>query len=111
MAKIHFHLNETIVNALTWEEYEALERAEDGELKLYQIRPVLARFLANEDNSPVEHKIAMKQLAAIPVQQIPEIIKQFMDDLRRAAIPKASGDSSSPPSDPKPESASESHAG
>lgn len=91
LPKLHFHLREDLINTLEWSEYEALERAQDGDLKLYQIRPLLARFMANEDNTSMDHVQAMRVLAKIPMVQVPDVIKSFMDALKDKTVPKENG--------------------
>lgn len=108
---IHFHLTESLVNALPEEDYEAIERAQDGDVKLYRLRPVMARFMVDENNQPVPFEQAMKQLGRVSLPQFAEFMKTFASDMKEAAVPKVSGGSSLPPSDPRPASGSESPAG
>ena len=69
--EINFHLTEESVNGLSWEEYEVFERVQDGEsIKLYRLRPVLARFMVDDKVQPVEHDKAMKILSKITMGDI-----------------------------------------
>lgn len=89
--KIHFHMGENIINELETEEYEALERAQDGEIKLYRIRPLIARFLANDDNSRMDHAKAMKLLAKLKVSQWKQVFESFMQAIKDSTVPKENG--------------------
>ena len=100
VTKIKFRMSEAMMNSLSTEEYEALERAQDGEVKMYRLRPVFARFVVDEDGMPVDHEKAMRMLGAVPITQIGEIVKGFMAALQGAVVPKESGNSSAPPSVP-----------
>lgn len=110
MTDINFYITENSVNSLTWEEYEAFERAQEGQMKLYQLRPVLARFMTNGDNKPLGHEVAMKILARLPLPKIKEAINLFMQTLQDSTIPKVREDSSKLPSAPEA-AVSESPAG
>lgn len=96
--EIQFLINETSVNNMTWEEYEAFERAQEGDVKLYRLRPILARFMLNGDGF-MEHEKAMKVLAKVPLGKIKETINQFMDTLKGSVVPKETGTPSSLPSE------------
>lgn len=98
--KIRFRMTENVMNSLSTEEYEALERAQDGDIKMYRLRPVFARFVVDEYGMPVDHNKAMKMIGTVPIAQIGEIVKGFMSALQGAAVPKKNGNSLSQPSDP-----------
>src|SRR3989304_1560917 len=38
---------------LTWEEYETIELAQEGDVKMRRLRPLVARFMVGEDNQPL----------------------------------------------------------
>lgn len=90
--KVHFHMSEGVVNSLTWEEYEALEMAQEGELKLRLIRPLLARFVVDGENKPMDHARAMKLLAKLQITQVKSVLESFMEALKEKAVPKENGD-------------------
>ena len=96
--EIHFLINEQSVNNMTWEEYETFERAQEGDVKLYRLRPILARFMLNGDGF-MEHEKAMKVLAKVPVGKIKETVNAFMETLKGAAVPKSRGSESQLPSE------------
>lgn len=97
--EIQFLINEQSVNSMTWEEYETFERAQEGDVKLYRLRPILANFMLNGDNNFMEHEKAMKILAKIPVGKIKDTIEQFMNALKGSVVPKANGTPSGLPSE------------
>lgn len=94
MSSIKFHISEEQVKTLTWEDYESIERAQDGDVKMYLLRPLLARFVVDDNLSPLPHDQALKSLAKVPLTEVPNIIRGFMDVLKERAIPKASGEPS-----------------
>jgi hypothetical protein len=94
MDRVHFHLTEATVNSLTWEEFEALELAQDGQVKLYRIRPLLARFMVDEHTVYLKQDVAMSILAKITMDQIPNVVQMFMDALQTSTVPKENGNSS-----------------
>lgn len=92
MIEIHFLIKEEIVNTMTWDEYEAFEKAQEGTVKLKDIRPVLARFMVNGDGStPVPHTEAMKILGKLPIAKIKETVELFTQTINGTLVPKASG--------------------
>ena len=99
MTEIHLLITEQSVNSMTWEEYEAFERAQEGDVKMYQIRPILARFMVNGDGkTPIPTKQAMKILGELPMPKIQETIAVFGNALRDGTIPNAKGEPSKLPS-------------
>lgn len=95
--EIKFLINEQSINNMTWEEFETFERAQEGDMKLYRLRPVLARFMQNGNNDFMEHNKAMKVLAELPISKIKETINLFMSTLKDGAIPNANGSESKSP--------------
>ena len=109
--EINFHLTEESVNGLSWEEYEVFERVQDGEsLKLYRLRPILARFMVDDKNVPIKHADALKTLAKVKMNEIKEVVTAFMEGMQNSTVPKANGDSLKSPSEAEPQ-ASESPLG
>ena len=88
--EIKFLINEESVNSMTWEEFETFERAQEGSVKLYHLRPILARFMLN-GNGFMEHEKAMNVLAKVPVGKIKETVNLFVNTLKGSAIPNESG--------------------
>lgn len=97
--EIKFLINEKSVNEMTWEEYETFERAQEGDVKLYRLRPILARFMLNGNNDFMEHEKAMKVLSKVPVGKIKETIEMFMNALKGSVVPKVNGTPSNLPSE------------
>ena len=98
--KLHFHFSDTLVNDLTWEEYETFETAQDGDLKLSRLRPLMARFMVDEKLKPIPHPTALKTLGKVPMNEIQFVIKDFMSSIMDAAVPKEKETPSSQPSQP-----------
>jgi len=98
--QLHFHTNPTLFKQLPEEDFEAIERAQDGEVRLYRLRPLIARFMVDDQNQPLTHEAAMKQLGRIPTGEWDEVIRQFADAFRDAAVPNTNGSLSKSPSDP-----------
>lgn len=94
--RIKFNIPANLEEVLSWEDWETLERAEDGDMKLYRLRPLLARLMTEEDGTPMEHPVAMRQLARIPMNEVPGVVEKFMTAMRNLAVPKENGNSSSP---------------
>jgi len=91
--QIQFLINEQSVNSMTWEEYETFERAQEGSIKLHQIRPILARFMVDDANDTVPHDQAMKTLGKVPMSKIKETIELFTTTLKVGTVPNPKGDS------------------
>ena len=101
--EINFHLTEESINGLSWEEYEVFERVQDGEaLKLYRLRPILARFMVDEKSLPIKHADALKTLAKIKMNEIKDVITAFMEGMQNSTVPKVNGDSLKSPSEVEP---------
>ncbi len=96
--RIRFHLSEERINSLTWEEYEVIESMQDGDLKLYRLRPVLAKFVVDENQKPVPIPQALKQIGKVPINQLKQVLESFTLDLQEGTVPKENEDSLEPPS-------------
>lgn len=94
MTQIHFHVSESVIKSLTLEEYEAVERAQDGNVRMYLLRPLMARFVVDENGQPLPHQLALSQLGRLTMEQAAEVIKVFFESMKDAAIPKVNGPSS-----------------
>jgi hypothetical protein len=97
--QIQFLINEQSVNNMTWEEYEVFERSQEGNIKLKDLRPILARFMVDDNNKAVPHEQAMKTLGEVPVSKIKETIEIFMNTLKVGTIPNPNGSPSQSPSE------------
>lgn len=91
---IHFHMDENKINDLAWEEYEAIEMAQEGRVKMHKLRPLMARFMVDDDNQPLDHEKAMGVLGKLPIGQLPELMKAFVDGMKVSMVPKENGNSS-----------------
>jgi hypothetical protein len=81
---------------LTWEEYETIELAQEGNVKLRNLRPLVARFMVDEASKPLPHKAAMAELGKLPLDEINDVFTKFADAMRDTALPNTKGDSSKP---------------
>lgn len=102
--QIHFRLSENAVNEMTWEEYEAFEMIQEGNVKLSRLRPILARFIVDDEGNPIPRAEAMKQLGAISIAQIKDVVAEFTSSLTATAVPKENGNSLNSPSEVVPPS-------
>jgi hypothetical protein len=89
---------------LTWEEYEAIEMAQEGELKLRRMRPLVARFMIDEQGGSIPHKQALDILGKLPLEEVKDVFTKFAEALQDTAVPKASGNSLNSPSEATPPS-------
>jgi len=101
--EINFHLTEDSINGLSWEEYEVFERVQDGEsLKLYKLRPILARFMVDDKAQPIKHADALKTLAKVKMNEIKDVVSAFMEGMKNSTVPKAIGTPLNSPSEAEP---------
>ena len=88
---VRFHIDDETINDMTLEEYEAIEAAQDGMVKVRQLRPVLARFMVDEDGKPLEHDAAMALLGKQRMGDLEEIAAAFAAAFEDSTVPKANG--------------------
>jgi hypothetical protein len=91
---------------LTWEEYEAIELAQEGTVKLRLMRPLVARFMVDEQGQPITHKRALDILGKLPLEEVRDVMMKFSEALRDSAVPSPSGDSLRQPLEATPTSES-----
>lgn len=102
MTTVRFQINrETILKDISTEEWEAMEMAQDGEVKIYRLRPVLARFVVDEATGKVmPQSLAMKKLGKIPFEEfMSDVFKAFFETLQNLAVPNTNGGSLNKPSE------------
>ena len=87
---IRFLINREKIG-LTWEEYETIELAQDGDVKMRRLRPVVARFMVDEKDQPLPHSQALAILGALPMEEVKDVFEQFANAMRESAVPNASG--------------------
>jgi hypothetical protein len=97
--EIIFNITKEGIEEMEAEDYEAFERAQDGEVRLYRLRPAIARFMVDEHNKPIPHPQAMKISGRMKLKDMKSFISKFFDIMRDTAVPKANGNSSSLPSE------------
>jgi hypothetical protein len=97
---IRFQINkETILKSISTEEWEAMEMAQDGEAKIYRLRPLLARFMVDDEGKPIEHKAALKTLGKLPFEEfMSDVFQAFFKALQGTAVNPQNGNSLSLPS-------------
>lgn len=78
---IKFLITPDKADEMTWEELEALEQG-----KISQARKVMARFLVDEDDQPVEIEQAMFALGKLKMSEIKQAVKQFADAMSTEAV-------------------------
>lgn len=96
---LRFKLNAEEIKKWPEEDYEAIEMAQDGEVKFYRLRPIMARYLVDEAGKPLPKAIALKQLGKIPIDEWAEVVRQFAAGITSVAVPNASRSLSELPSE------------
>ena len=96
---IRFQINRgEVMKAISTEEYEAMEMAQDGDAKIYRLRPVLARFMVNDKGEAIPHAAALRTLGKLPFDEfMRDVFPAFFKTLQETAVPNESGGSSKPP--------------
>lgn len=102
MTVYNFQISEKSVNDMSVEDYEAFERAQDGDLKMYRLRPAVARFMVDDKGQPIPHAQALKMTGAMKIGEMREFIRQFFEAMKGAAVPKENGSLSKLPSEAAP---------
>ena len=97
--EINFYITEQSVNDMSAEDYEAFERAQDGEIKMYRLRPAICRFMVDEHNQPVPYEQALKLSGKMKVIQYKDFIQKFFETMNNATVPKVNGSSSKSPTE------------
>lgn len=98
MTEFYFNLTEEKINDMEAVEYEAFERAMDGEFKLYRLRPAIARFMVDEKNNSIPYVSALKMSEKMKMREVKDFIRKFFEAMSLKAVPKATGMPSEPPS-------------
>jgi hypothetical protein len=97
---IKFQVNaETIYKEISTEEWEAMERAMDGSPRIYQLRPILARFVIDEDGKRLTQEQGMNLMRTLPIHDfLQDVFPTFFKTLQEGAVPNGKGLASSSPS-------------
>ena len=103
---IKFQVNpETIYREISTEEWEAMERAQDGKPRIYQLRPILARFVVGDNGVLLTQEQGMELMRKLPIYDfLHDVFPAFFETLRDGAVPKErelASSSLSPASTPK----------
>jgi hypothetical protein len=88
--QIRFYINKALLESMAEEEYEAIEMAQEGEVKLYRLRPLMARFMVDENRKPLSHDLAKKILGKVPLGEFSSVTMQFVDAFKELAVPNGS---------------------
>lgn len=94
-----FHVTKEKIENLGTLEWEAIERAMDGDFKMYRLRPALAAFMVDENGIPIPFEKAMKETEKLKVKHYQSFIAQFGKGTQETIIPKANGTPSPLPSE------------
>ncbi len=98
MTDFFFNITEEAVNDMDALDYEAFERAQDGEFKLYRVRPAIARFMVDKDNKPIPYATALKQSERMKVKEVNKFVTRFFEIMQEKAVKKTNGIPSEQPS-------------
>lgn len=106
--EIQFNITKELFENMDAVDYEAFERAQDGDIKMYRLRPAVCRFMVDNNNVPIPYSQALKNSEKMKVKDVLNFIRQFFESVRDNAIPKGNGTPSSLPSEvPTPVSVSQ----
>ena len=107
VVKLNLYITKELIQAMPEEDYETIERVQDGEpLRLYRLKPLVAQFMRDDNNAPMTKVAATKLLGKIPVGKWDSVAKQFVEAMTRTAVPNASASNSGSPSEVPPPSES-----
>ncbi len=91
IVKLNLHMTKELIEAVPEDDYEVIERVQDGEpLRLYRLKPLVAQFMRDENGLPMTKTAAMKLLGKIPVGKWGEVAKQFVEAMTGTAVPNVS---------------------
>lgn len=98
--QINFRVNaETIYKEISTEEWEAMERAMDGKPRIYQLRPILARYVVGADGNILPQEKGMEAMRTIPIHDfLNDVFPAFFKTLSDGAVPKGSATQLASPS-------------
>src|SRR5215216_1712851 len=91
--EIRFQVNaKTFQDEISTEEWEAMEMAQDGQPRIYRLRPILARYVVGEDGKIMSQEGGLKVMAKIPLGEfLRDVFPAFFETLNGIAVPKATG--------------------
>ena len=96
---INFYITEQAINDMSASDYEAFERAQDGEVKVYKLRPAICRFMVDEHNKPIPYEQALKISEKLKIKQLKDFIGKFFEVMKNTTVPKETGTPSPLPSE------------
>ncbi len=95
--EFQFYLTKEQIEEMDTLEYEAFERAQDGEFRMYRLRPAIARFMVDANNKPIPYAVALKQTEKLKVRHYEMFIKNFFEMMQNTAVPNGNGSPSQEP--------------
>jgi hypothetical protein len=91
MTEVHFYITKEKIEALSVADFEAFERVQDGDTKIYRLRPAMCQFMVDENNVTVPIETALKITEKFSMGQLKEFVEQFFEAIKLASVPKANG--------------------
>ena len=83
---VNLLITEEKLKQLTWEEFDAIN---DGKVSV--ARKVIARFMVDEKDQPIEYAAAYKALGILPIADIGDVMQQFRDATNKTAVNPTTG--------------------
>ena len=56
-----------------------------------RLRPVVARFMVDENDKPLLHSQALTILGKLPMSEVKDIFEQFANAMKEGAVPNGNG--------------------
>jgi len=88
---INFHITKEKFDSLTWDEWNALESAEQGEFKPKELMSIAVRFLADESNQPLDEKAARRNLGKLDTKDMGLALTKLSQAIIGYSVPKSTG--------------------
>lgn len=87
MTTYYFDISEASINSISVEDFEAFERARDGDFKMYLLRPAICRFMADEKGRQIDFDIALKITSKFSMNEMKSFVEQFFNSMKNTAVP------------------------
>lgn len=81
MTELFFKVSQDAANALTWGELETLMTGD-----LVHSRAVIARFMVDENDAPIEYAEAFARLGKLKINEIKSAVEAFSTALKDTAV-------------------------
>jgi len=87
-------------NVLTGKDIETIEMFQEGEqIGSYRIKKLAAKFMVDKEGKPIPYQRAIRMFDDMQAEEYADGLKQFMEAMNEAAIPKVKGTPSKSPSE------------